>query len=168
MLHGNYSHVQNTISELGAIGTKSEKFMTISTWICVFLSVLFFIVLLRVCRQFKINSIPLIGILGFAIMFGWAATFHSGNPMHSKGGAALLPLLIAPLLSAILWKGGQFQKIRLFSTLSLAFMLLILLRTIPSATLQNHYTGLIQRFVHIGWSVWFVSLSTTLLKKDAL
>src|SRR5215210_4715346 len=81
LLHGNYNHFRNTVSELGAIGSHSEQFMTISTWICTILSVLFIVGLLAVCHQFKLNKIPLIGILGFTIMFGWAATFHSGNPM---------------------------------------------------------------------------------------
>ena len=165
ILHENYNHFQNTVSELGAIGSKSEEFMMVSTWICVLLSILFFIAVLNLCRQVKLNTIPLVGILGFAIMFGWAATFHSGNPMHSKGGAALLLLLVAPLFSAILWKGKQFQTIRLFSGISLGLMLLILLRIIPSVTIQKDYTGLIQRFVHLGWSVWFVSLSLTFLKR---
>lgn len=137
--------------------------MTISTWVCVILSICFFIVLLKICRQFNINILPLVGILGYAIMFGWAAIFHSGNSLHSKGGSALLLLLLAPLLSVILWKGKKFKNIRLFSILSLGLMFLILFRAIPSPTIQNNYTGLVQRFVHLGWSVWFISLSLNFL-----
>lgn len=161
VLHGNYNHFQNTVSQLGAIGAKSETFMTNATWVCVLLSVCFFTVLFKICRQLKINVLPLIGILGFAFMFGWAAIFHSGNPMHGKGGASLLLLLSAPLLSLILWKGRMFKNTRLLNILSLALMLLIVLRAIPSPAIQNNYTGLIQRFVHLGWSVWFVSLFLT-------
>lgn len=163
ILHGNYNHFRDTVSELGAIGTRSEKLMTIFTWICTILSFTFLVGLVTVCRKLNFNKLPLIGILGFTIMFGWAATFHSGNSLHSKAGPALILLLIGPLLSTILWRGKEFKKLRLFSVLSFAIMLLIILRAIPSTIIQNNYTGLIQRFVHLGWSVWFVSLSLTFM-----
>lgn len=165
MLHENYNHVQHTISELGAIGTQSEKWMKISTWACVVLSLFFLFGLLDVCSRFALNKIPLIGILGFAIMFGWAAIFPSGTQLHSTGGSALILVLPAPLLAFVLWKGRQLHNLRRLSLLSFFLMLLILLRAITPNHFQQQYTGLIQRFVHLGWSVWFVSLSLIFLKK---
>lgn len=161
-----YDHFRDTISQLGAIGTTSEDFMSASTWITTFLSILFFAGILRACRQFKLNIWPLIGILGFTLMFGWAATFHSGNPMHSQSGALLLLLLAGPLLSVILWKDESLKNLRGISLVSFFLMLLILLRAIPSDFIRNNYTGLIQRFVHFGWSVWFVSLSLAFLRLE--
>lgn len=155
----NYSHVRDTISALGAIGAKSEKLMEISTWICTLLSIPFFIGLYTICRNFKLNKIPLLGIIGFTIMMGWAAYYHSGNPMHSKSGPILLLLLLGPLLAAILWKNRRLKKLRMLSLVSFIIMLFILIRVIPSETIQMNYTGLIQRFVHFGWSVWFIALS---------
>jgi len=163
ILHRDYDHLQNTISELGAIGSRSESFMTICTWICTTLSIVFLVGLVAGCRQLKLNKIPLIGILGFSIMFGWAATFHSGNPLHSKSGPVLLLLLIGPLMAVVLWRRNELKNIRILSLSSLLIMLLILFRAISSETIQNNYTGLIQRFVHFGWSIWFVSLSLTFL-----
>jgi hypothetical protein len=162
-VHGNYNHFRDTVSELGGIGTQSEELMTIFTWICTIISLVFLVGLTIVCRQLNLNRIPLVGILGFSIMFGWAAIFHSGNPLHSKAGPALLLLVIGPLLAAILWRGKRLRKLRLFSLVSFVIMLLIIVRAIPSATIQNNYTGLIQRLVHLGWSVWFVSLSLSFL-----
>src|SRR5215213_7077888 len=104
-MHGNYNHFRDTVSGLGAIGTQSEELMTVFTWVCTIISVVFLVDLIIVCRQLNLNKIPLVGILGFSIMFGWAAIFHSGNPLHSKAGPTLLLLLIGPLLSAILWRG---------------------------------------------------------------
>lgn len=163
ILHGNYNHVRDTISELGAVGTGSEKFMEITTWICSLLGIPFLAGLLITCRRFNLNRIPLVGIAGFSIMMGWAATYHSGNPMHSKSGPVLLILILGPLLAAVLWRNNKLKKLRAFSLLSFFIMLFILLRAIPSETLQQNYTGLIQRFVHLGWSVWFVSLSLSFL-----
>lgn len=163
LLHGNYNHLRDTISQLGAIGTRSETFMTISTWLCVALSICFFTGLFISITSLRTSRIPLIGVVGFAIMFGWAAVFHSGNPLHSRGGASLILLLLAPLLTALLWKGERFRTIKKMSLISFGLMLMILLRAIPSASLQENYTGLIQRFVHLGWSVWFISLSLKFL-----
>lgn len=119
----------------------------------------FFIGLLDVCRQYKLNKIPLLGIFGFAIMMGWAAYYHSGNPMHSKSGPILLLLLLGPLMTAILWKNKELRKLRILSLASFIIMLFILIRAILSETIQMNYTGLIQRFVHFGWSIWFITLS---------
>lgn len=163
-LFTDYDHFRDTISQLGAIGSPAENFMTVSTWSTTILSIGLIIGLVMVCRQFNLSLIPLIGIFGFTIMFGWAATFHSGNPMHSKSGSVLILLLLGPLLSIFLWKGKEFKTLRKLSWLSFIIMLFILLRAIPSETIRANYTGLIQRFVHFGWSVWFVSLSVTFLK----
>ena len=162
-LHGNYNHFRDTISQLGATGTQSETFMTLSTWVCVVLSIGFLKGFLNVCRELNLNKAPLIGVLGFTIMFGWAATFHSGNPMHSKSGPVFLLLLTGPLLSTFLWRGKELKTLRTLSFLSFFIMLFILLRVILSETIRNNYTGLIQRFVHFGWTIWFISISFTFL-----
>ena len=164
IVHENYNHFQNTISELGAIGAKSENLMTFSTWVCTFLSVLFLVGLFVACKELKLKIFPLIGILGFSIMFGWAATFHSGNPMHSKSGLTLLLLFAGPLLSIIFWKANNLRSIRRYSLVSIILMLFILLRVVAPESIKINYTGLIQRFVHLGWSIWFVGLSLNFLK----
>ncbi|WP_442591483.1 DUF998 domain-containing protein [Pedobacter sp. AW31-3R] len=160
----NYNHFRDTVSALGAIGSPSEKLMAILTWGCTAFSITFLVGLSVVCQQLKLNKTPLTGIVGAIVMFAWAATFHSGNPMHPKAGPALLLLLLGPLLSVILWKEVKLKPLRKFGILSFVMMLMVLLRAIPSETLQYNFTGLIQRFVHFGWSVWFVSLSLTFLK----
>ncbi|AYL93919.1 DUF998 domain-containing protein [Mucilaginibacter celer] len=164
LVHGNYSHISGTISELGAIGTKSETLMETFTLLCTVLSVFFMAGLFIACSQLKLNILPVFGVIGFPVMFGWAAIFHSGNPLHSASGPVFLLIYVGALLAAVLWRGVEFKQLRLLSLLSLGIMLLIFIRFIPSASLQNNYTGLIQRFAHAGWSVWFISLSITLNK----
>lgn len=158
-IHGDYNHLQNTISQLGAVGTKSESFMTAATWTCVVLSVSFFVGLLKTCSLNKLSVLPLTGILGFTVTFGWAAMFHAGNSLHSKGGAAVILLFMGPLLSIILWRGKDLKILRILSLVSLSFMLLILLRAVIAPNFESNYIGLMQRFTHLGWSVWFTSLS---------
>jgi hypothetical membrane protein len=162
-VYGNYSHCRDTISDLGAIGAPSETIMNFSAWTCVVLSIGFLIGLVNGCRQLKINKAPLIGVLGFSIMFAWAAAFHAGNSMHDKSGPVLLLILLGPLLSLFLWRGKELKTLRMLSLLSLIIMLSILLRVILSDTFNYNYAGLIQRFVHFGWSIWFISLSLTFL-----
>ncbi|WP_338839590.1 DUF998 domain-containing protein [Flavobacterium ginsenosidimutans] len=164
MQNENYSHVRDTISALGAIGAKSENLMEISTWLCSLLSIPFLIGLFNVCHQEKLKKAPLLGIVGFTVMLGWAAFYHSGNPMHSKSGPILLLLLLGPLLAAILWKRKGLKNLRILSLISFFIMLFILIRAIPSETIQMNYTGLIQRFVHFGWTVWFIALSLGFLR----
>jgi hypothetical protein len=163
-VHGNYNHISNTISELGAIGTKSETLMETFTLLDTVLSVFFMAGLFIACSQLRLNILPVFGVIGFPIMFGWAAIFHSGNPLHSASGPVFLLLYIGALLSVFLWRGVEFKQIRKLSLLSLGIMLLIFLRFIPSATIQNNYAGLIQRFAHLGWSVWFISLGGCFIK----
>jgi len=133
--------------------------MGISNWLCTILSIPFTIGLLSVCRHFKLNKMPIVGIIGFSIMFAWVGMYHSGNPMHGKSGPILLFLLIGPLQSFVLWKSDELKKLRMLSLLSFIIMLFILLRAIPSETIRSNFTGLIQRFVYFAWSIWFVSLS---------
>ncbi|UOE50811.1 DUF998 domain-containing protein [Mucilaginibacter sp. SMC90] len=163
-VHGNYNHISNTISELGAIGTKSETLMETFTMLTTVLSVFFMAGLFIACSQLKLNILPIFGVIGFPVMFGWAAIFHSGNPLHSASGPVFLLIYVGALLAGILWRGEDFRQIRKLSLLSLGIMLLIFIRFIPSATIQNNYTGLIQRLAHLGWSVWFTSLSICFVK----
>ena len=47
IIHGNYSHFTNTVSELGAIGTKSQTFMMVAVTLCGLLSLLFMVGMYR-------------------------------------------------------------------------------------------------------------------------
>ncbi len=161
-IHGNYNHLSNTVIQLGAIGARSELIMNLFTWLISLLSLFFMAGLWKACRQLNLNVLPIIGVLGFTIMFGWAATFHSGNKLHSAMGPVVLLLDAGTLLVIILWKGEQFRQVRLLSFWSLVIMLLIFLRFIPG--FNNRFPGLIQRFAHLGWSVWFIVLCTCLKK----
>jgi hypothetical membrane protein len=162
-IHGGYNHLSGTISELGAIGTKSEPLMATITMFGAVLSMFFIIGLYGACTQLGLSTIPVYTLPAFTIMMGWAAMFHSGNRLHAAAGPVFLLLYLGALLVSILWRGKQeLVPVRLLSLVSLAIMLLIFLRFIPS--FQNNYPGLIQRLAHLGWSVWFVVLSTSLIK----
>ncbi|WP_345210734.1 DUF998 domain-containing protein [Mucilaginibacter gynuensis] len=158
-IHGNYNHLSGTISQLGALSSCSHVFMTTCTAICGALSICFVIGVYQACRQMGINIAPVFGMLAVPVMFLWAAAFPLGNPLHAVMGPVILLLYVGILISAFVWRGMALQQFRLISVISLLILLLIFLRFIPAV--QNHYPGLVQRFVHFGWSFWFVSVAIT-------
>jgi hypothetical membrane protein len=166
-IHGHYNHLGGTISELGAIGSPSEPLMATLTMFGAILSLFFIMGVYGACKQLGLNITPVFTLPAFTFMMGWAAMFHSGNHLHSASGPVFLLLYLGALLVAILWRGKkELVSVRLSSLLGLALMLLVFLRFIPAV--QNTYPGLIQRFVHLGWSVWFTGLSIGLIRLVSL
>lgn len=161
-VHGNYNHLTGTISELGAMGRRSETFMNFCTWLNVVFSLFFIAGLFKACDSLQLNFLPIFFVPFFTVMFGWAALFHSGHRLHTAAGPVFLLLYAAPLLSTVLWRGRKFKQLQILSAGSLLIMLLIFLRFIPAV--NNHCPGLIQRFAHMGWSAWFISLSICLTR----
>lgn len=166
-IHGNYNHLSNTVSELGATGTRSEPLMATLTMFSAILSMFFIMGVYGACKQLGLSLIPVFTLPAFTFMMGWVAMFHAGNPLHSASGPVFLLLYLGALLVTILWRGRhELISIRLTSLLSLALMLLIFLRFVPA--IENACPGLIQRFAHLGWSVWFTGLSIGLIRLVSL
>ncbi|MEZ2334209.1 DUF998 domain-containing protein [Mucilaginibacter sp. RCC_168] len=166
-IHGHYNHLTGTVSELGAIGSPSEPLMATLTMFGAILSMFFMMGVYGACKQLGLNIIPVFTLPAFTFMMGWAAMFHSGNHLHSATGPVFFILYLGALLVAVLWRGKkELVSVRISSLLGLAFMLLIFLRFVPA--IENTYPGLIQRFAHLGWSVWFTGLSIGLIRLVSL
>jgi hypothetical membrane protein len=162
-IHGNYNHLHNVVSELGAIGTKSEIFMSATEILVAVLSVLSVIGFYKACKQTGANVIPVLTILSLSISMFWAATFPMHHEFHSALGPIPLILNAGVLLAIILWRRKKFFSIRIISGISFILMMLILLRTIPA--LRGNYEGLIQRFFYSGWTTWSIALSLFFIKE---
>jgi hypothetical membrane protein len=162
-IHGNYDHLHNVVSELGAIGTKSEIFMSTTEMIVAVLSVSSVIGFYKACKQTRTNVIPVLTILTLSISMFWAATFPMHHELHGTLGPIPLILNAGVLLAIILWRGKKFFSIRIISVISFILMMLILLRIVPS--LRGNYEGLIQRFFYLGWTVWSIALSLFFIKE---
>ncbi len=156
--HGNYDHLRNVISELGAIGTKSEIITSSSFMFLAALSTLFSIGFYKASNRLGLSSIPAILSFSKPVSLAWAAIFPLGNEFHSLVGPLPLLIILATLLSVILWRGekGLFS-LRLLSLLSFCLMSLILLRFVQPFGIQ--YEGLVQRFFYLGWTVWIIAIS---------
>jgi hypothetical membrane protein len=160
-IHGNYNHISDTISELGALGTKSHTFMTIATWLGAVFGTLFFIGIIRACRQVGVSVIPVLTTIGVPFSFAWVAIFPSGTERHPQGGIAMFLLYIGLILAIIIWRGERMRTIRTWSFISLILMLLLFFRF---TSFIGGHEGLLQRFAHLGWAIWFISLNICFAK----
>lgn len=160
-IHGNYNFLSNTVSELGALGTKSHQFMTVCMYISGIFGVIFALTLIAACVQLGINVIP--ALTAFSIPFTtlWAAWYPMGTPEHSETGWVVFIIYIGVILSLFLWREPKLKTMRIFSGISLVLLMLIFLRFTPFFA---NYEGLAQRFAHMGWSVWFVSINIQFVK----
>jgi hypothetical membrane protein len=161
-IHGNYNHLHNVVSELGAIGTKSETFMSTTELLISILSVFSTIGLYKTCRQLGLNVIPVLTILSLSISMFWAAIFPMHHELHGTLGPVPLLLNIGVLLAVVIWRAKQYAALRLVSLVSFILMMLILLRFVPN--LRGNWEGLIQRFFYLGWSVWSITVSLIFIK----
>jgi len=155
-VHGNYNHLHDVISELGAISTRSETFMSIAETGISILSVLSIIGLYRACRQLGLNVIPVITILSLSVSMLWAAIFPMHHELHGTLGPIPLLLNLGALMSIIVWRGKEFSVVRVISIFAFILMTSIILRFIPN--LRGNYEGLIQRFFYLGWSVCSIGI----------
>jgi hypothetical membrane protein len=161
-IHGNYNHFKNTVSELGAIGTKSELFTGLALISLAFLCILFTIALYQKLKQLQLSIIPALLTISMPIGILWAAAFPMGNEFHGTLGSLPLLLLFACSFSIYFWRGAHFNKTRILSFISLLIMCGIFLRF--NSPFNTHYEGLVQRFFYLGWSIWYVGLGLGLGK----
>ena len=156
-IHGNYNHFHNVVSELGAIGTRSEIFMSTAEMLISILSVFSVIGFFKGCKQIGLSVIPVLTMLSMPISMLWAAFFPMHHELHGTLGPIPLFLNIGVLLAIILWKGKKLLTFRIVSLISFILMSLLILRFIPN--LRGNWEGLIQRIFYLGWSIWSIALS---------
>lgn len=156
--HNNYSHLSNMVSELGATGTKTKKQFAIGLILSSVFSLIFIIGLIQECRVLQLNTIPVFLILTFTVSIAGAAIYPLPHRLHGILGSPSMGLFLSPGLACILWRQEpSLRGLLPISILSLLTMLLGILVLFPHVL--SKYTGLKQRFFHIGWSIWFVYLS---------
>lgn len=157
-IHGNYNHFKNVISELGAIGTKSEKFTSTFLILLSLLGILFSIGFYRISKMKKLSIIPAIFSFAMPVTMIWAGIFTLGNEFHGATGPLPFLIIIGSLLVYLLWRKNQeLLELRKISLISFIIMLLILTRFIKPFGIE--YEGLVQRFFYIGWSIWTIATS---------
>jgi hypothetical membrane protein len=161
-LMGSYDHLERLVSELGAVGTRTQYLFAAGLLACAILSVLFVIGLCQECKKRGISTIPALIILAFSLSIGGAALFPLPLRMHLVMGMPSVLLFLSPLAALVLWPGERMPAaLRPWAIASLAVMLLGFLAFLPEVL--GAWPGLKQRFFHVGWSLWFIGLSRSFL-----
>lgn len=159
---GDYNHLTRLVSELGAIGTRTQYLFAAGLLACAVLSVLFVIGLCQACKKMGISTIPALIILSFSLSIGGAAIFPLPLRMHLIMGMPSILLFFSPLAALVLWRGEkQPAGLRVWAIVSFTIMLLGFLAFMPDVL--GAWPGLKQRFFHLAWSLWFIGLSRAFL-----
>lgn len=163
-IYGNYNHFKNVISELGAIGTKSEIFTSSSLMVLSLLSIVFSIGFYRTSKKFGLSVIPAILSFSMPLSMIWAGVFTLGNEFHSVAGPLPFLMIFGCLIAYLLWKNNKkFSALSNISLLSFFISALIMLRFLKPFGYE--YEGLIQRFFYLSWTVWTISITYYFSKK---
>jgi hypothetical membrane protein len=157
---GNYNHAQNLVSDLGAIGTKTQYLFSSGLILCGLLCILFVIKIANIAKQSRLNILPIILLLPFSISCIGAALFPLPLKVHKFFGTPVIFLIISPFLAFLLWRNKR-PGILYFTIISFIIMSLGFLTYAPG--ILGSYHGLKQRVFHLGWSIWFCYLSALFL-----
>jgi hypothetical membrane protein len=158
---GEYKHLSRMVSELGELGTRTQHLFTIGLTLCGILCIPFVIGLYRSCKLIGISYIPIIILLFYATTAG-PAIFPYPLRLHGILGIPSVLIIFSPLLSLFLWTGNlKLSSIKFMSILSLIVMIMGFSVLVPE--FLDQYLGLKQRFFHLGWSLWFIYLSSSFI-----
>lgn len=162
-MQGDYNHLSRMVSELGTIGTKSQYTFMAGLLTCSILSVLFVAALLKTCNRADLKVFPVVMILSFSVSIAGAALFPLPLRLHGILGMPSILLVLSPLMAGFLWrKEKRLSHVLAISIVSFCVMSLGFLAFAPDVL--PTYPGLKQRFFHLGWSIWFIYLSTSFVK----
>jgi hypothetical membrane protein len=159
---GNYNHATRMVSELGAIGTRSQYLFTTGLVLSSVFSILFIIGLYKTAKARQLSTIPVLLILTFSFSICGAGLFPLPLRLHGILGMPSMFLLLSPLSCLLLWRKEGISGIKYFPLITLVIMILGFLVYIPD--FLSEYIGLKQRFFHLGWTIWFIYLSFVFMK----
>lgn len=159
-----YNHATRMVSELGEIGTVTQYLFTIGLVLTSIVSNFFNIGLLKICKKYKLNIIPILILWAFLFSILGAGLFPYPLKLHGLFASSLILLLFSPLTALIFWKTDVIPNIKVISFLIFAFMLLGFLVFFPD--ILPDYFGIKQRLFHIGWTIWFLYLTNIFIRLD--
>ena len=158
---GDYNHLSRMVSELGELGTKTQHLFAIGLTLCGVFCIPFVIGLYRSCKLIGLSYIPIIFILFYATIAG-PAIFPYPLKLHGILGIPSILIIFSPLLSFYLWTGNpKPSALKFMSLVSLTVMLMGFSVLVPD--FLDQYFGIKQRFFHLGWSLWFICLSSSFI-----
>lgn len=165
LLLEDYNHFTWLVSELGALGTRTQYIFTTGLVLSSILNLFFVIGSYKLCKMKQLNVIPVLFLLFYSFLAG-PALFPMPLRLHGIVGIPFPLIMFAPIVSLIFWrKQEDLVKIRVVAIISLLIMMLGFLIYFPN--LLHEYFGLKQRFLYAGWTVWSIYLSFRFLKLNS-
>jgi hypothetical protein len=150
---GDYNHLSRMVSELGAMGTKSQYLFSIGLLTCSTLSVLFISALYSTARTIGISTLPVLILPCYSVSIAGAAIFPLPLRLHLIMGMPSVLLFLSPLLGVFLWRTANLRYLYAMALISFFMMSLGFMAYLPD--IFSGYSGLKQRLFHLGRSVWF-------------
>jgi hypothetical protein len=154
-----YNPAERLVSELGALGTKTQYLFTVGLLGCALFSSLFIVALYHSSKKFGVSVVPVLLLAVYPFSVSGAALFPFPLALHEILGLPAVLLFLSPLSALIFWSNKKIRHCKFFSMLALLVMLSGFLIYAPSI-LKGLY-GIKQRFFHVGWTIWFLYLCFT-------
>lgn len=147
-----YSHFSNLVSELGALGSRTQYIFSIGLTTSSILNGFFVYGLWKISKRMQISIIPLIPMFCYSFLAG-PAIIPMPLELHGLVGIPFLLIMVAPLAALVFWRNNVSNTFMIIGAIiGLIIMMLGFLIYTPEV-LSGHF-GLKQRFLYFGWSVW--------------
>ncbi len=163
-----YSHFADFVSSLGTMGTNTQYYFTAGLVLTGIVTSVMIYRFNRICRNKKLNSLPVLLIATHAFSVIGAGIFPLPLRLHGQIGTVSVLILFAPALCIWLWGNRDIRGLKSVNILVTVLFLHGCLIFFPD--IMEGYTGLKQRFFHAGWTIWFLWLGwvfSTDLKTEA-
>ncbi len=157
-----YSHVQQTVSELGEAGAPGQ--LPFSVLLCLVAACLIVCAnaIAGTLHQLGHTALPAYFVIGMAISCAGVGIFSFPHPLHNVFGLSETVGLQAPLVAALAGrKDGRTRQARMFSSVMYFLVLLaIAINLVPLFRPANlwpqirPYFGLVQRSLFASWFIW--------------
>lgn len=152
-----YNHLSWMVSELGALGTKSQYIFTIGLVLSSAFNIVFVVGLWRFCKEQNLNKVPLFFFLMYSFLAG-PGLYPMPLPEHGFVGLPMLLIIFAPLVTLLFWyKRRDVIKINTLVIICTVLFGLGFLVYFPD--ILSDYFGLKQRLLYTAWTIWSIGIS---------
>lgn len=166
-LYGNYDHLKEPPYMLHSFYSRSGNFMSAIKLLISVLLGCFLIYAAKICKKANISVLPLIPHIGILVSMTGIVLCPEPHALQPLFGNLILPAILSPLLAIVCWRKQSLIHIRWSSALSFLLMLtpmLLILQRPAFPDLVYNYFGLLISFFYLGWSVWIIAFSHSLIR----
>lgn len=167
-----YSHVRQTVSELGEIGSPGRIAFSLLLSLVAVCLVIFSFAAVRTLRVSGYSTLPAYFVGAMAISVTGVGIFAFPLPLHNVFGMSELVGYQAPLVAALAYRKAA--NLRSLSNFSMAMYVLVVLTLAANLTTLNRHGdlwaqiqpiyGVVQRSLFATWFFWCAGYAVLLLR----